>query len=126
MDPQQRLLLEVAYEAMESAGYCGLRASDVPKDVGCYVGVGSDDYTANVGSVHANAYSATGTLQAFNSGRISHHFGWSGPSLIVDSACSSAAVAVHLACKVGPHLVRQCRKQESNSNILPGQKKGIA
>lgn len=100
MDPQQRLLLQVAYEAMESAGYCGLHATDLPKDVGCYVGVGSDDYTGNVGSKHANAFSATGTLQAFNTGRISHHFGWSGPSVVVDTACSSAAVAIHLACKV--------------------------
>lgn len=100
MDPQQRLLLQVAYEAMESAGYCGLDAADLPKDVGCYVGVGTDDYTGNVGSKHANAFSATGTLQAFNTGRISHHFGWSGPSVVVDTACSSAAVAIHLACKV--------------------------
>lgn len=100
MDPQQRLLLQVAYEAMESSGYCGLHATDLPNDVGCYVGVGSDDYTGNVGSRHANAFSATGTLQAFNTGRISHHFGWSGPSVVVDTACSSAAVAIHLACKV--------------------------
>jgi hypothetical protein len=100
MDPQQRLLLQVAYEAMESAGYCGLHATGLPKDIGCYVGVGSDDYTGNIGSRNANAFSATGTLQAFNTGRISHHFGWSGPSVVVDTACSSAAVAIHLACKV--------------------------
>ncbi|KAE8155057.1 putative polyketide synthase [Aspergillus avenaceus] len=99
MDPQQRLLLHVAYEAMESAGYCGLRGTQLPPDIGCYVGVGADDYTENVGSHHANAYSATGSLQAFNSGRISHLFGWSGPSVVVDTACSSAAVAIHLACQ---------------------------
>ncbi|KAL4966680.1 putative polyketide synthase [Aspergillus stella-maris] len=99
MDPQQRLLLQVAYEAVESAGYCGLGSTHVPDDVGCYVGVGSDDYTDNVGSNHANAYSAPGTLQAFNTGRISHYFGWSGPSVVVDTACSSAAVAIHLACQ---------------------------
>ncbi|KAL2826216.1 hypothetical protein BDW59DRAFT_161055 [Aspergillus cavernicola] len=99
MDPQQRILLQVAYEAMESAGYCGLRVSELPKDVGCYVGVGSDDYSENVGSRNATAFSATGTLQAFNSGRISHFFGWSGPSVTVDTACSSAAVAIHLACQ---------------------------
>ncbi|CAG8890482.1 unnamed protein product [Penicillium egyptiacum] len=99
MDPQQRLLLQVGYEAMESAGYCGLRASNVPSDIGCYVGVGSDDYTDNVGSTHANAFSATGTLQAFCTGRLSHYFGWTGPSVVVDTACSSAAVSIHLACK---------------------------
>jgi hypothetical protein len=100
MDPQQRLLLQVAYESMESAGYCGLKKANLPTDIGCYVGVGSDDYTDNVGSVNSNAFSATGTLQAFNSGRISHFFGWSGPSIVVDTACSSAAVAIHMACKV--------------------------
>lgn len=100
MDPQQRLLLEVAYEAMESSGFCGLRAEKLPRDIGCYVGVGADDYTDNVGSRHANAYSSTGTLQAFNTGRISHYFGWTGPSVVVDTACSSAAVAIHLACQV--------------------------
>jgi len=100
MDPQQRLLLQVAYEAMESAGYCGLKKSTLPTDIGCYVGVGSDDYTDNIGSANANAFSAMGTLQAFNSGRVSHYFGWSGPSIVVDTACSSAAVAIHMACKV--------------------------
>lgn len=103
MDPQQRLLLQVAYEAMESAGYCGMRKANLPTDIGCYVGVGSDDYTDNVGSTNANAFSATGTLQAFNSGRVSHFFGWSGPSIVVDTACSSAAVAIHMACKVRSH-----------------------
>lgn len=100
MDPQQRLLLQVAYESMESAGYCGINKSNLSKDIGCYVGVGSDDYTDNVGSANANAFSATGTLQAFNSGRVSHFFGWSGPSVVIDTACSSAAVAIHMACKV--------------------------
>lgn len=100
MDPQQRLILQVAYESMESAGYTGLKKSTLPTDIGCYIGVGSDDYTDNIGSVNANAFSAMGTLQAFNSGRVSHFFGWSGPSLVLDTACSSAAVAIHLACKV--------------------------
>ena len=100
MDPQQRVLLHVAYETLESSGYCGLRSDKLPNDIGCYVGVGAEDYGENVGSHPTNAFSATGTLRAFNSGRISHHFGWSGPSVVVDSACSSAAVSIHLACKV--------------------------
>ncbi|KAL4811694.1 putative polyketide synthase [Aspergillus spinulosporus] len=99
MDPQQRLVLQVAYEAMESAGYCGWRRTKLPQDIGCYLGVGSEDYTENVASRHANAFSATGTLQSFISGRTSHFFGWSGPSITIDTACSSAAVAIHLACK---------------------------
>jgi len=100
MDPQQRLALEVAYEALESSGYCSQAETDREGDFGCYLGVVGADYEENVGCENANAFSATGTLRAFISGRISHHFGWSGPSIVLDTACSSSAVAIHTACKV--------------------------
>ncbi|KAL2824854.1 hypothetical protein BDW59DRAFT_162050 [Aspergillus cavernicola] len=105
MDPQQRLALQVAYEAVESAGYYGIRANstrqetETETDVECYLRVGSVDYEDNVASADANAFSATGTLRAFISGRISHFFGWSGPSITFDTACSSSAVAIHTGCK---------------------------
>ncbi|KAL8720221.1 MAG: hypothetical protein Q9225_002883 [Loekoesia sp. 1 TL-2023] len=99
MDPQQRLLLQVVYEAMESSGYYGLQRSTQPNNIGCYVGVGSVDYDDNVSSENATAFSALGTLRAFISGRVSHYFGWSGPSITYDTACSSSAVAIHSACK---------------------------
>ncbi|KAF5855864.1 hypothetical protein ETB97_008293 [Aspergillus alliaceus] len=101
MDPQQRLALQVAYVAVEATGYCGIRSSTTRKgtDVGCYLGVGAVDYEQNVASDDANAFSATGTLRAFISGRISHFFGWTGPSITFDTACSSSAVAIHTACK---------------------------
>jgi hypothetical protein len=100
MDPQQRLCLQVAYEAMESSGYLGLRSNMIDEDIGCYIGVANDDYVANVASHPANAFSAMGTLRAFISGRISHFFGWKGPAITVDTACSASAVAIHTACKV--------------------------
>lgn len=118
MDPQQRIALQVAYEAMESAGYCGWQPTELSQDIGCYVGVGSEDYTENVGSRNANAFSITGTLQSFIAGRISHHFGWSGPSITLDTACSSAAVAIHLACKVSLKIrARFFSRAEANSNF---------
>lgn len=80
MDPQQRVCLQVAYEAMESAGYCGLRSDEFDREIGCYIGVANDDYDCNVASHPINAFSLTGTLRALISGRISHFFGWSGPS----------------------------------------------
>ena len=104
MDPQQRLLLQVAYEALESSGYCGLPPEERPDDIGCYVGVGSVDYGDNVASQDATAFSATGTLRAFISGKVSHEFGWTGPSITYDTACSSSAVAIHSACKVSIQL----------------------
>ncbi|KAI0009448.1 hypothetical protein F4779DRAFT_617624 [Xylariaceae sp. FL0662B] len=96
MDPQQRLLLQVAYQALESSGY--FSDSSKPRDIGCYLGACSTDYDSNVGSHPPTAYSTTGTLRAFLSGRLSHYFGWSGPSLTFDTACSSSAVAIHTAC----------------------------
>ncbi|MCJ1386383.1 hypothetical protein MMC17_009509, partial [Xylographa soralifera] len=99
MDPQQRLALQVAYEALESSGYFSLPSKDNATDIGCYLGVGSVDYEDNVASENANAFSALGTLRAFISGRISHFLGWTGPSIMFDTACSSSAVAIHSACK---------------------------
>jgi acyl transferase domain-containing protein len=96
MDPQQRIALQVAYQAVQSSEYL---ASPHPElDVGCYVGVGSSDYEHIVNSHPPTAYSFTGTSRAFISGRISHFFKWTGPSLTLDTACSSSATAIHQAC----------------------------
>ena len=97
MDPQQRLLLEVAYQAVESSGYFG--DAQRPEEIGCYLGVCANDYNDNVASHPPNAFSSLGTLRAFLSGKISHYFGWTGPSVTYDTACSSSAVAIHSACK---------------------------
>ncbi|KAL5339001.1 hypothetical protein BJX70DRAFT_408449 [Aspergillus crustosus] len=96
MDPQQRIALQVAYQAIESSGYFGSPNPDT--DVGCYVGAGSSDYEHNVNSNTPTAYSFTGTSRAFISGRVSHYFKWTGPSLTLDTACSSSATAIHQAC----------------------------
>lgn len=69
MDPQQRLLLQVAYQALESSGYFSNPSN--PRDIGCYLGACSTDYDGNVGSHPPTAYSTTGTLRAFLSGRLS-------------------------------------------------------
>ena len=101
MDPQQRLLLEVAYQAMESSGYFdqSMIAARPLDDIGCYLGACANDYNDNVASHPPNAFSSLGTLRAFLSGKISHYFGWTGPSVTYDTACSSSAVAIHSACK---------------------------
>ncbi|KAK0658318.1 hypothetical protein QBC41DRAFT_385815 [Cercophora samala] len=101
MDPQQRLLLEVAYQALESSGYFGPREKDT--EVGCFVGVCASDYNDNVASHPPNAFSTLGTLRAFLTGKISHFFGFSGPSVTFDTACSSSAVAIDAACKAIIH-----------------------
>lgn len=98
-DPQQRLLLQCAYQAIESSGYFSENEESRPADIGCYVGACANDYNDNIASHPPTAFSSLGTLRAFLSGKISHYFGWTGPSVTYDTACSSSLVAIHQACK---------------------------
>lgn len=98
MDPQQRLMLEVAYHTLASSGFFTHQQQE-NSDIGCFVGLAGSDYVDNVASHPANAYSSLGTLRAFITGRISHFFGLSGPSITFDTACSASAVAIDAACK---------------------------
>lgn len=97
MDPQQRHLLQIAYQAVEQSGY--FRSTNVDKRIGCYVGVCAVDYENNIACHAPSAFSATGNLKGFIAGKVSHYFGWTGPGLTIDTACSSSAVAVHQACQ---------------------------
>jgi hypothetical protein len=93
LDPQQRLILQAAYQAVEQSGY--FNKQNIDTNVGCYLGVCSVDYENNIACHPANAFSATGTLRSFIAGKVSHHFGWTGPGLTIDTACSASAVAIH-------------------------------
>ena len=99
MDPQQRLLLETAVEAMESSGYLRHHRRESGDPVGCFIGAGIIEYKENIFTNIPTAFTAVGTINAFLCGRISYHFGWTGPSEVVDTACSASLVAVHRACK---------------------------
>ena len=96
-DPQHRIALQVAYQAVQQSGYFGV--PDFDKSIGVYIGHAIADYEHNIRCYPANAYSATGNLKSLLAGRISHYFGWTGPSLTLDTACSSSSVAIHLACR---------------------------
>ncbi|KOC88157.1 hybrid non-ribosomal peptide synthetase/type I polyketide synthase [Winslowiella iniecta] len=100
-DPQQRLLLEVSWHALEDAG---VRPSTLHgADVGVYVGIGTGDYAhipfITGDSAHLDAYYGTGNSFAAACGRLSYFYGWEGPSVAVDTACSSAHSALHMACQ---------------------------
>ncbi|QVM12109.1 Type I Iterative PKS [Coccidioides posadasii str. Silveira] len=97
MDPQQRHLLQIAYQAVEQSGY--FHSANPEKNIGCYIGVCATDYENNIACHAPNAFSATGNLQGFIAGKVSHYFGWTGPGLTIDTACSSSTVAVHQACR---------------------------
>ncbi|KAJ5971623.1 uncharacterized protein N7479_001541 [Penicillium vulpinum] len=96
IDPQGRIALEAAYQAVEQSGYFAMSQPD--KHVGVYHGLAAVDYDQNAFSNEPNAFTATGQLRSFISGRLSHFFGWTGPSMTLDTACSSSMVALHTAC----------------------------
>lgn len=100
-DPQQRLMMQIAYQAVEQSGY--LNSPNADKHVGCYIGVAAVDYENNVACYAPNAFSAKGSLKSFVAGNISSYFGWTGPGLTIDTACSASAVAVHQACQAILH-----------------------
>ncbi|KAJ6174552.1 hypothetical protein N7485_005289 [Penicillium canescens] len=100
MDPQQCLLLETAYQAMESSGYiCSTQRRDAGDRVGVFLGASFIDYLEHTSAHAPNAYTATGTITAFLSGKVSHYFGWTGPSEVIDTACSASLVAISRACR---------------------------
>ncbi|KAL4804152.1 hypothetical protein BDV18DRAFT_162559 [Aspergillus unguis] len=103
MDPQHRQFLQAAYQAVEQSGYFshpGANQTKLPEEsVGVFAGIATTDYDQHISCYDPNAYTSTGNLRAFLAGRVAHHFGWTGPALTLDTACSSSAVAIHLACQ---------------------------
>jgi acyl transferase domain-containing protein len=100
IDPQQRLLLETAWEAIEHAGV----VLDLEKgtDIGVFMGVSHTDYqTIQGGSTDRSgisAHSPTGNAHSIAANRISYCLNLKGPSMSMDTACSSALTAVNIAC----------------------------
>ena len=102
MDPQQRFFLECAWEALENAGY---GAGTPGRPTGVYAGKGSNTYVFNLFS-NPEVMESVGLSQArlvneadHLSTRVSYLFGLEGPSVTVQTACSTSLVAVHLACQ---------------------------
>jgi len=98
MDPQQRLLLEMSWEALENAGIqpSTLRGSRC----GVFIGIASADYSYRLADDLAviDASVATGNTASIAANRLSYCFDLRGPSMAIDTACSSALVAFHQAC----------------------------
>ncbi|MER6036912.1 SDR family NAD(P)-dependent oxidoreductase [Streptomyces sp. NPDC001835] len=97
MDPQERLFLQNAWHVLEDAGY---RRSDVAgRPVGVYVGVMYGEYQFH-GALDAlrGGRPLTGSSFATIANRVSHALDLSGPSMALDTMCSSSLTAIHLAC----------------------------
>ncbi|WP_434417883.1 amino acid adenylation domain-containing protein [Nannocystis pusilla] len=103
LDPQHRLLLECAWEALEDAGH---DPTTSPGTVGVFAGASATD-TYYLHNLHPNAAlrqaigyplflaNVADTLPT----RVSYALDLKGPSVAVQSACSTSLVAVHMACR---------------------------
>lgn len=101
MDPAQRIYLESAWSALEDAGYGGSKLSG--SKTGVYVGYnsmgGQSEALLSGAPKEALGVMVSGNVNAFLASRISYLLNLTGPAMIIDTACSSALVALHEACK---------------------------
>ncbi len=98
IDPQHRLLLETSWEAVEHAGL--VPASLADSSTGVFMGLCHSDYlllTRDAGAL-VEPYAFTGCAHGMGSGRIAYALGLHGPAITLDTSCSSALLALHLAC----------------------------
>lgn len=98
IDPQERLFLENVFGTLEDAGYSAFQED--PIDVGVYVGVMYGHYQLlALERTLAGAETVTSSAYASIANRASYVFNFSGPSVAVDTMCSSSLTAIHLACE---------------------------
>ncbi len=97
IDPQHRLLLELAWEAFESAGIVPATLSG--SATGVFVGISGNDYANLAQDEVPDAYTNIGSALSIAANRISYIFDFHGPSMAIDTACSSSMVAIHQACR---------------------------
>lgn len=102
-DPQQRIMLECAWEALESSGYC---PATYKGRIGVYAGVSISSYLLFELLQNSELLKSTTALQLLLGNdkdhlatRISYKLNLKGPSVTVQTACSTSLVAVHLACQ---------------------------
>ncbi|WGV58343.1 SDR family NAD(P)-dependent oxidoreductase [Brevibacillus brevis] len=102
MDPQERLFLQCVYETIEDAGYTREtlgKHEGLGGNVGVYVGVMYEEY-----QLYASAEQALGRALAIAgspasiANRVSYFCNFHGPSMAVDTMCSSSLTGIHLAC----------------------------
>jgi acyl transferase domain-containing protein len=104
MNPQQRILLETCWELLETSGETKISAfsgaTNKRPRVGVFIGRIWAEYSSLKEEDEPHTpFDTLGSGGGSAAGRISHVFGFNGPSIVIDTACSSSLMAVHLACK---------------------------
>src|SRR6478609_6812216 len=101
VDPQHRFLLETAWEAIEDAGL--VLDFERGADLGVFVGISHNDYqgiqSTSFDHFSIGPHTPTGSAHSIAANRISYCLNLRGPSVAIDTACSSALTAVHAACE---------------------------
>jgi acyl transferase domain-containing protein len=99
-DPQHRLFLECASEALENGGY---DPSRYKRQIGVFGGAGLNGYLVNLFSSRAVESLDHGVMIGNEKDhlamRVSYKLNLKGPSVTIQTACSTSLVAVHLACQ---------------------------
>ena len=105
IDPQERLFLQHAWMAIEDAGYTRASlqmpdARDLPGQVGVYVGAMYSEYQLFAAETSAQGQRmAVSSSYASIANRVSYALNLHGPSMALDTMCSSSLSAIHLACQ---------------------------
>ncbi len=97
IDPQERLFLETVWETVEDAGYS--KEHLALSRVGIYVGVmwGQYELFGAAQDLHTDMIPSSSYASIAN--RVSYFFNFNGPSIALDTMCSSSLTAIHLACE---------------------------
>lgn len=100
MDPQERLFLQCVYETLEDAGYTRESIGRYHGNVGVYAGVMYEEYQlfGAQETVKGRPTSLSGVPSSI-ANRVSYFFDLHGPSMAVDTMCSSSLTTIHLACQ---------------------------
>ncbi len=105
MDPQERLFLQCVYETLEDAGYTrevlgSYRNFGLEGNVGVYVGVMYEEYQLYGAQEQSQGRpTALSGSPSSIANRISYFCNFHGPSMALDTMCSSSLTAIHLACQ---------------------------
>lgn len=92
LDPQERIFLETAEETLEDSGYTAETLKS--ETVGVFAGVMWGQY-----QLYGVNDASTGSSYASVANRVSYFFNFKGPSMTIDTMCSSSITGIHLACQ---------------------------
>ena len=101
MDPHQKIFLQTVHSAIEDAGYAGGKLKG--SKTGIFVGFRNDEINDYKHMLHefgltTDSSVVSGNLTSVLASRISYILDLKGPSMCIDTACSSAFTAIHQAC----------------------------